>query len=633
MNARFSAALLVLQLIAPALALAQFTLPFGVTESFAGSGMCAFCHQTQQNTLHGNHMIQDGQEISPGSTWQSSLMAHSSMDPLWRAMVAAEGLAHPTRLEEIEDSCIRCHAPMLHEEFHADTTGYVRMEMLDEHWVGTDGVSCTVCHQILPDNLGQDESFNGGFLINDEHLVYGPYPNPLARVMQQDVGFMPVHSPHVDDSALCATCHTLFTDTYDETGAVIARFPEQTPYLEWRNSEYPGTDTQCQDCHMPTSLMPHDISRMPLNYWNPREPFWIHQFVGGNAWMLELLRDHRESIGSYATDEDFDRTIQWTREMLHSAISLEGELEEAGDFLHLHLDLFNACGHKVPTGIPMRRIWLHLRAWGEGGELVFESGALDAQGQIVGLDEGYEPHHDWLLEEGDVAVYEAIMGDAQGQVTQSLHSGAVYLKDNRIPPAGFLASHADYEHTAIFGQALQDPDFNRDEFGAEGGGRDRLHVQLPGVTQRVEARLLYRSLTPALVSHLEGFEAESIQAFLDYYDAQGNDPVEMRRAEWQRTSIGEKEWHPSGLRLEALRPNPFNSRLVFRLQLPAAGPVSVRLFNLQGQLARVLHEGPLPAGRHELLLQDGEAELASGVYMLQALAGGEQVSRRVTLLR
>ena len=119
-----------------------------------------------------------------------------------------------------------------------------------------DGVSCTACHQIQPDNLGEESSFDGNFVIRSnidtDPQIFGPFEvvTGLSRIMQSATGFTPETGAHLQQSELCATCHTLFTTSLDAEGREVSRFPEQTPYLEWKHSAFSESES-CQSCHMP----------------------------------------------------------------------------------------------------------------------------------------------------------------------------------------------------------------------------------------------------------------------------------------------------------------------------------------------------------------------------------------------
>ena len=105
-------------------------------------------------------------------------------------------------------------------------------------------------------------------------------------------------------------------------------------------------------------------------------------------------------------------------------------------------------GHKFPTGFPSRRTWLHLTVTDASGQVVFESGAVNADGSIVGNDSdadpsAYEPHYLEITSPDQVQIYEAVMGDTEGMVTTVLLKGAGYVKDNRLLPHGFDKAAVD----------------------------------------------------------------------------------------------------------------------------------------------------------------------------------------------
>src|SRR5581483_3680942 len=98
-----------------------------------------------------------------------------------------------------------------------------------------------------------------GFVIDppparDRHFEYGPFEiaGGLKRVMQSSTGgfIQQEDEPHIRDSRLCATCHTLYTEARGPGGKVVGELPEQMPYLEWLASDYRDQQS-CQHCHMP----------------------------------------------------------------------------------------------------------------------------------------------------------------------------------------------------------------------------------------------------------------------------------------------------------------------------------------------------------------------------------------------
>ena len=289
----------------------QSSLPTDETSLFSGSGNCAMCHTAGNSVLSEN-----GRDISPVTLWSSSMMANSSKDPLWRAVVAEEVAEFPQHKQLIETTCMKCHSPMGYTQAIRDgMTGY-SMKELRQDALANDGVSCTLCHQINDSNLDSLSSYSGGYRIGEERKIFGPYEEPFSMPMRRMVDYTPTHSPHVHSSELCGTCHTLITPTLDAKGTVVGQFPEQTTYLEWKNSIYPKQGIECQTCHMPITDTPIDIALRPPWHRELRTPFWKHTFVGANIFMLKMLSTNSRTLAVTALKQDFDSTIAWTHESL-----------------------------------------------------------------------------------------------------------------------------------------------------------------------------------------------------------------------------------------------------------------------------------------------------------------------------
>ena len=85
------------------------------------------------------------------------------------------------------------------------------------------------------------------------------------------------------------------------------------------------------------------------------------------------------------------------------------------------------------------------------------------------------------------------------------------------------------------------------------------------------------------------------------------------------------------LALGAAAPNPFRQATTLAVDVPTAGRVRVELFDVLGRSVAVLADGEMPAGRHDVRLE--APSLAPGVYVVRLTAGGQAVSRRVTVAR
>ncbi len=110
------------------------------------------------------------------------------------------------------------------------------------------------------------------------------------------------------------------------------------------------------------------------------------------------------------------------------------------------------------------------------------------------------------------------------------------------------------------------------------------------------------------------------------------------------TPVGVKGEESSKLpRLFALLPNypnPFNSTTLIRYQLPAISnqqsAVSLKIYNIEGQLVRVLVDGEQGTGRYEVTWDgcDSRGEpLSSGIYLCRMKAGGFTKTQKMVLLK
>ncbi len=485
------------------------SLPTATSELFAGSGTCVLCHAGGG----GSFQTAEGQNVSPVALWQGTMMANAFRDPVFRAKVQAEVQENPSLEAYIEDKCLTCHAPMAFTEAHRQGTGYYRFQQAEANPLARDGVSCTLCHQIVPDNFGEASSFSGGYRVNERHEAYGPHKHPIAMPMIRHSGYRPVYSEHIQEAALCATCHTLFTPTVNDQGEVVGEIPEQTPFLEWLNSVYPDSGLTCQACHMPALQERLRITTMP-RMAPRRAPIHPHEFVGGNTYVLTLLERYGDLLKTAAPAAAFQEKRTQALANLRRAARLTVEHQGwTGDTLLLVVQVENLTGHKFPTGYPSRRAWLEVEVL-QDDRVVFHSGAWDSTaGDLQGLDTPYEPHHRVITQPDQVQVYESVMATPEGQVTQSLLRGLRYVKDNRIPPKGFRLQGPHTEHTAILGQAAEDPDFNRDR-DMEGTGTDRVFYHIGGLSPQgqytVRVTLWYQVLKPRFLQHLLSHEGDWI---------------------------------------------------------------------------------------------------------------------------
>ena len=100
--------------------------------------------------------------------------------------------------------------------------------------------------------------------------------------------------------------------------------------------------------------------------------------------------------------------------------------------------------------------------------------------------------------------------------------------------------------------------------------------------------------------------------------------------------LDEAASQPVALALAANYPNPFNATTAIRYALPAAGPVHLAVYALNGQQVRTLVQGVTAPGWH-VARWDGRDDagraVASGVYLYRLAAVGGVRTGKMTLVR
>ena len=490
---------------------------------FITADRCMACH----NGL----IAPDGRDASIGIGWRSSMMANSARDPYWQAAIRREALVHPMASAVIQNECGACHMPM--HRFQANAEGRqgevfthlpLTSEVTTESRLAADGVSCTVCHQIGPERLGEPESFTAGFVMDTttaegERRAYGPYDVDKGRqkLMQSASRFLPAQGEHIQGSELCATCHTLITHALDDEGNVVGELPEQTPYLEWKHSAYAG-EKSCQSCHMPEVEGAMQVSSVLGPF---REEVSRHVFRGGNLLMPRIFNAHRQELAVQAFPQELQATADQTiQNLTTSTATLELSLVEiSGDTLTAELEITNLAGHKLPSAYPSRRVWVHFTVQDRAGSVLFESGRFNPDGSIEGNDNDadpalFEPHYEEVSEPDQVQIYEPILADPSGAVTTVLLSASSYAKDNRLLPKGFDKATAE-EFIAVHGSASEDSDF------ADSGDRLRYRVAIEGADGPliVRAELWYQPIGYRWAHNLSDQQADEIDRFVGYFEA------------------------------------------------------------------------------------------------------------------
>lgn len=493
--------------------------------TFTAAGACSMCHANNNGPAMKDAA---GRDVSPLSLWRTSMMALSGRDPYFFAALSHEIEDNPGAKAVIETTCTRCHAPEASVELAAQNTHITLDELIEDtsktSVLGREGVGCTLCHQIKPDNLGSPSSFTGHYEIGMQREIYGPHQNPFANPMKMNVNYTPTYADHMQQSALCATCHTVITRSLDAKGnASGPEVMEQVPYFEWQNSQYAmgPSPKSCQSCHMPTvdqdgNPITTKISNMPP-FLNPRSPFGRHTLAGGNVYMLELLSENTPWLNAGLSPSDLKDSAAAVLANLQTAASLElVSASRNGADLIVDLRVKNNTGHKFPTAYPSRRAWLHVTVSDANNTIVFESGRFDSMGSLIDSkgnridgEKMILPHQKEIASGDMVQVYEGVMKDETGGPTHILLRATGFAKDNRILPAGYSMAHPNASKTNPIGVS---GDLN---FSTDGSDTTRYRiVNAPAGMLNIKAELLFQTVTPIAFDILSSAKTPAANHFI-----------------------------------------------------------------------------------------------------------------------
>ncbi len=494
-------------------------------EYFLASNSCGGCHG--YDSAHVSNINESGNDVNLVERWESSMMANAAKDPLWRAKVSQEITINPGHSGILQNKCTSCHAPMgrFTSMFHGNP--FYGITDLEHDSLGLDGVSCGACHKISP-NTGF--SYSGNTLYDTTHVEYGPFTAPSVGPMQLYEGFTPTFSSHMDNAKLCSSCHTLITQSADLAGNLTGgEFVEQATYHEFENSNFPSQNIKCQTCHMPQNLDGIVIANGFLGL-TPRVPFNQHTFVGANSFMVNMIKNNRDSLGVYVPVDKFDSTIVAALDMLkNKSINYHLTMDNiTSDTAFFSVKIENKVGHKFPSGYPSRRAVVQFVVLDANSDTVFQSGIYNAQQRVMGENPAWEPHHNIINQSGVSQIYEMAMGDVNSNFTSVLERASVLLKDNRIPPAGFTTTHPVYDTCKISADALADDDFNKVNT-VEGSGIDYVHYHVPVTGHTgpfsVKTKVYYQSVPPKWTDEMFTLNTAPINRFKTMYQNADQTPI------------------------------------------------------------------------------------------------------------
>ena len=249
---------------------------------------------------------------TPWTTSDACAACHRDIYRVWRESRHGEALEQPffldafretesTRDAELAQLCLTCHAPM---------AGIIGDKKLEQK-ISWEGVTCDYCHGLVSVEMTESGPRTQ---VEISDVKRGPIRG--AESTSHEVAYSELHT----QSIVCAPCH----EFVNRQGVPIL-----TTYTEWQQSGAARRGDGCQTCHM--ALTEADVVD-PRIKRSAQALVNLHEMPGAHT-IQQLLR----------------------------ALSVTIEPSRRDDQLDLRVGLANrGAGHAVPTGMPGRRIVLHV---------------------------------------------------------------------------------------------------------------------------------------------------------------------------------------------------------------------------------------------------------------------------------
>lgn len=329
--------------------------------------------------------------------WSTAMHAYATKDPVWRALVSVRQADFDGASDMF---CIQCHTAIgtrgggIERNFSFDDFTPIMLE----------AVTCEACHKIA----SIERINNAGHVLDPSGPQRGPIQNPVENSFHASE-----YSPIFDTSALCGSCH----DVIEQEGLVL-----ESAYAEWSNSPagQEGESRNCQSCHMPTYTgVAATVAGVP-----ERDNLHSHRFIGVD---LPLAEDFIED------PEVFEEIRAEVKALLASAGEIELAAPEsvaAGETVDVSVTVRNLLdAHNLPTGATFnRQLWIELTATDAGGNVLYQTGHLDDNGDLRAYGSDLDPDGD-----PDLTFFQSWFYDADGNRTVFPWRATEHLSNSLAP--------------------------------------------------------------------------------------------------------------------------------------------------------------------------------------------------------
>jgi cytochrome c554/c'-like protein len=261
-------------------------------------------------------------------SWRHCLHAQSVENPIFRTAYLQ---AHFKVGEVARKICLTCHAPV----------AYLNGDFGLAKSVTREGVNCDYCHTISkanPDNPYSKYHHDTGL------TKQGPLKNVKSPVHET------LFNPLFKKSTACAGCH----EFVGPSGLHLIE-----TFSEWKKSPYSAKGVHCQNCHM-RKVTGKPVAEEILK--TPEEEISTHDISAGHALSLR-----EKSLTLDIKDVSINR----------QKVVVIIEIKNQG------------AGHKIPTGLPTKKIILQVAIKSKNGEIahiqqkVYQKLIADGKGKVI----------------------------------------------------------------------------------------------------------------------------------------------------------------------------------------------------------------------------------------------------------
>ncbi len=268
---------------------------------------------------------------------------------------------------------------------------------------------------------------------------------------------------------------------------------QNSVYQDERAPIDPARRQSCQDCHMPGTYKGQPLTFRIANIEDTTYPFvdWRaadkditlkvrdysrHTLVALNLFTNQMFQQFNCVMGNalgdymYPSALDFSTPITGLVTNMNSSLDLAQDtadvdvlaINKTAATLDVSVKVTNKAGHSFPSGVEFRRAFLELVVLDAHGRPLWASGRTNAKGEIVEgltnkvlpteyftndprLGQNFQPHYFQgaagqtgfpLTQPYQAQIYEELVKDSDGQLTNSFVRLDEHVKDNRLLPLG-----------------------------------------------------------------------------------------------------------------------------------------------------------------------------------------------------